>query len=181
MHDAIQDLTSAHWWITVAIASLVLNILAAYFVRGLDRFLPRLSARLGSWTGRKAAEFTQDIDRASKDIQLMTFLAAQQAGLHVAAIHNYVIGALLFYAGVKLTSPAFLSTALWFIGFLFTLAGSSDFGRAMRCKLILDQVQRKTKESNKSLQPTAAALSASDEPGNPKTSAPPTSPSSGCG
>jgi hypothetical protein len=164
MQDTIHDLASAHWWITVAIASLVLNILASYFVRGLDRVLPKLSARLGSWTGQKAAEFTQDIERASRDIQLMTFLAARQAGLHVAAIHNYILGALLFYAGGKLTSPVFLSTLLWLVGLMFTLAGSGDFGRAMRCRFILDQVQRKTKEPTTALKPTASAPSVSTKP-----------------
>ena len=151
MQETIRELTSAHWWITVAIASLILNILASYFVRWLDRVVPRFSATLSSWAGRKAEEFTEDIERASRDVHLMTFLAARQAGLHVAALHNYVLGALLFYAAGKLTSPAFLSALLWLIGFLFTLAGSGDFGRAMRCRAILDGSQRKTKESNKVL------------------------------
>jgi len=151
MQDTIHDLTSTHWWITVAVASLVLNILASYFVRGFDRVLPKLSARFDSWKGRKSSEFAQDIDQASGDVQHMTFLAARQASLHIAAVHNYIIGALFFYAGGKLTSPAFLSTLLWLVGLLFTLAGSGDFGRAMRCRFILDQVQRKPKESNKEL------------------------------
>lgn len=147
MKETIHDLTSSHWWITVAIASLVLNILAAYFVRGFDRVLPKLSARIGSWCGQKTGEFAKDIDRASNDPQLMTFLAARQAGLHIAAIHNYVLGAFLFYLGGKVTSPHFLSMLLWLTAFIFTLAGSGDFGRAMRCKFILDQTQRKLTKS----------------------------------
>ena len=149
MQDIINELTSAHWWITVAVASLVLNILASYFVRGLDRFVPRLSARVRSWTGQKSAEFSQEIDRAARDLQFKTFLAARQASLHVAALHNYLLAAVAFYVAGKLKSPVFFSALLWLIGFLFTLAGSVAFGHAMRCKTILDGGEKFAKEYNK--------------------------------
>src|SRR2546422_6034210 len=112
MERIIRDLTSAHWWITVAVASLAFNILAIYCVRGLDRVFPKLSARLRSWAGRKMSEFESDIDRTSQDVQTMTLVAARQAAWHVGALHNYVLGALFFYGSGKWTSPAFVSTLL---------------------------------------------------------------------
>jgi len=147
MHDTIRDLTSAHWWITVAVASLILNILAAYFVRWLDRLFPNVSKRVFSWTGSKMSDFEKDINRASRDNQLMVFLAARGAGLHVGAIHNYVVGTLFFYTSGKVMSSPILSGVLLVIGFLFTIAGSRDFGGAMRCRFIIDRVQKGWKVS----------------------------------
>ena len=146
VQDTIHDLTSAHWWITVAIASLILNVLASYMRGGLDRILPKLSARFGSWTELKTKEFQDDIDLTSGDLQRMTFLAARQASCHVAALHSYFMGAVFFYVSHKLTTVGWLSTVLLLVGVVFTVAGSREFGYAMRCKTILDGVRKKNKK-----------------------------------
>jgi hypothetical protein len=147
MKDTLLDLTSVHWWITVAVASLLLNVAASYLRGGLDRILPRLSSRFGLWTERKLAGFTHDIDLASRDVSLMTYLAARQAGCHIAAMHQYVLMFLFFYVGGKVKSPVALSTVLLCIGTLFSIAGAWNYGRAMRHKTILDAVEKRARKT----------------------------------
>lgn len=116
MKDTLHDLTSVHWWITVAFVSLLLNVLASYLRGGLDRILARLSSRFSLWTQRKVAEFRQDIDVVSHDVSFMAYCAARQAGYHIAAMHHYLLMFLFFYIGAKLKSPVALSTVLLGIG-----------------------------------------------------------------
>ncbi|MDB6064070.1 MAG: hypothetical protein JWR26_278 [Pedosphaera sp.] len=151
MQDIIKELTSVHWLITVGIASLVLNILASYLVRVLDRILPRFSAFVGKWTGRKVTEFSDDVDRASRDIKVATYIAARQASLHIFALHSYAMGAIFFYVGGKLKSHEFLSISIWVMGFLITMLGSGDLGGALRCRSILNAAQKKTEMDQKAL------------------------------
>ena len=136
-----------HWWITVAIASLVLNVAASYLRGGLDRILPRLSSHFKFWTQKKVTGFTNDIDLASGDVSLMTYLAARQAGCHIAAMHHYVLMSLFFYVGGKVKSSAALSTALLCIGGLFSIAGAWNYGRAMRHKTILDAIEKRARRA----------------------------------
>ena len=130
----------------MAIVSLILNLFTSYLREGLDRFLPRVSSRLGSWAQRKAGEFRDDIERASGDITLMTYLSARQASYHISALHYYILSFFFFYLSGKVTSPEYLQTILGCGGALFAIVGGANYGRAMRCKTILDAVERKTKK-----------------------------------
>jgi hypothetical protein len=154
MQDTLHDLSSVHWWITVAIASLVLNVAASYLRGGLDRILPRLSLRFKLWTQKKATEFTYDIDLASREVSLMTYLAARQAGCQIAAMHYYILMSLFFYVGGRMKSSAAWSTSLLCIGGLLSIAGAWNYGRAMRHKTILDAVEKRAR----SAQPVAPPL-----------------------
>jgi hypothetical protein len=165
MQDTLRDLISVHWWITVAIASLVLNVAASYLRGGLDRILPRLSSRFSFWTRKKVTEFTHDIDLASRDVSLMTYLAARQAGCHIAAMHQYVLMFLFFYVGGKVKSSAALSTALLCIGALFSIAGAWNYGRAMRHKTILDAVEKRARTAQPGAPPNGGPATASTNSG----------------
>jgi hypothetical protein len=151
MKDTLNDILSVHWWISVAIASLVLNVAASYLRDGLNRALPRLSSRFRSFAHLKTEEFTNDIDRASGDVSLMTYLAARQAGYHIVALHHWALMCLFFYIGGKVKSLPFMSTALFCIGALFSVVAACNFGRAMRCKVVLDAVQRRQQKPKSAL------------------------------
>ena len=157
MHDILKDFTSPHWWITVAIAGFLMNVLASYCVRWLDRTIPSLSARMRSWTGQRVAEFSRDVDRASKDFQTMTFLAARQANWQISSLQCYISGSIALFASANVGAYRWISFLLLLIGILFIIAGSGDFGRAMRCRAILDCVEKAWTDTNKAPKPAASA------------------------
>lgn len=150
MERIINDITSLHWWVTVFVAGVFLRIIANYGMRGLDWVFPKLASRFKSWAGDVEAGFERDINRVSEDIQLLTFTAARQTGLHVVAIQYYILSVALYAAAAKINSPV-LSNVLWPIGLGFTLMGAHCFGQAMRCKTIVDNALKRPKKSGDAL------------------------------
>ena len=141
MHNTTKIL-SAEWWITAVFAGVVIHILASYLRDGLDRVFPRLGSRLGSWLDswiRRTNEgFADDIDRTKRDISHMAFIAARQASCHICALSWYLLGLGMFDLAGKFQGLD--STVFRLIGTLLFFAGAGEFGRAMRCKTILEGV-----------------------------------------
>ena len=143
MKDFIKDLSSPYWWLTAALAGVFFNVVASYLRDAIDKAAPRVSSRLRLWTRRKVEEFSSDIDRASGNLPLLTFLAARHAGYQVAAIQSYLVATVFLYFGFHATPPTFWSRVFAIAGFLFTLIGAGNYGRAQRCKTILDDAQNR--------------------------------------
>jgi len=147
MNETLRDLLSMHWWITVVIASLLLNVAASYMRDALDKLIPRASSWLGRWTDSRIADFEAEIDRAAGDLGVATYFAASQASYHIAALHGYILGGGCIFAGAML-GPGSYSSAVWsslltWTGWLFTMFGAADFGRARRCRQVLDGARSK--------------------------------------
>ena len=146
MEQFIQNLRTPYFWLSVVIVGLLINIISNYVMRWLDRFFPKLRGRFGSWVQKTESEFTQDIERSANDLQMLTFLAARQSAVHVSAIHYYVLSALTFSLGVKLSGSPYLSTVFEIVAMLLGMAGARDYGLAMRSKFILDNALAQMKK-----------------------------------
>lgn len=143
MKDIISDLTSPTWWVTVIFATIVLNIVSNYVMRGLDRFLPKLAACFRAWFSRKTTEFDRESDQASKSIQTMTFLAARQGSLHIASLQNYLVGFGFFFISGRFSTLYYVHIASWAIGLIFIMFASADAGKAQRCRFTLEEAIKK--------------------------------------
>ena len=68
----------------------------------------------------------------------MAYIAARQTSCHICALHFYLLAfGVYFLAG---QFHGFGSTVFRLLALAFVLAGAGEFGRAMRCKTILEGV-----------------------------------------
>jgi len=152
MQAFVDNLTSTHWWLSVVVVGVALNLVAAYLKPRLDHWAGRHSARAKERQVARAAKRMDLVERLRESSDERLYLLAEEMRCRLDATHFALLGigtAILGTLAIAVT----LGAALW-LGialFLFSFFSSSmafySHGKAMDHFSCLQEARRNVSAS----------------------------------
>jgi hypothetical protein len=126
-----QELTSPSWWGTVVVAGILINLAAAFLLRGLDRRLARVSARWRASSAARQAARDAVVDRIRSDQRYELLATTHELRNRMRSIFLLLLG--LFFVTVYTALP--VATTPWSAVVFVLAVGGVSFFASFRCLL----------------------------------------------
>jgi hypothetical protein len=144
MPELSDYLHSPAWWLTAVILALLLNIVAAFAVRVIERWGGQISSRWSTRTAAKALRRAQLISAVRADANRLIWIGFQAQSAKTTGL-LYHGSANLFLVLAMLGAVLRVDAALWLIlvliGLLFVTVATSAFSRATDLEAVIRAVE----------------------------------------
>jgi hypothetical protein len=100
MGQIVSDLTSIHWWLTVVVVGIVLNVASAYLKPWIDTQVARFSARRRATIEKEHARRLRIIKKVQADPHEETVQLLREIRSRVNGLSSLMLGLVFFAVGV---------------------------------------------------------------------------------
>ncbi|TKB07446.1 hypothetical protein [Desulforhopalus sp. IMCC35007] len=132
METVLSELSNPIWWVTVVIAGIIINLIAAYFKPVIDKLFSLFSSKIRKRNQIKETEKLLYIERLAKEQSFFITEQLSELRLRIQSVYSLVVGVFVIVAMNMFYIPRIFHIFLMGMAALFFFTSFFAFYRAVK-------------------------------------------------
>jgi ABC-type polysaccharide/polyol phosphate export permease len=135
MESITKELSNPVWWVTVVIAGIIINLVAAFLFKKMEGSIPNASSKLKYLSEKRKQERKKRIENLKSDKQAVYLASLDEIRHRIRMVQSTVLGLSIFvfteFGTMHLNIPSMLISVMAFFSALSIFVGWISHRRSM--------------------------------------------------